>query len=104
MRIVQLILPRRVCRLSPGIVAKPAGCLLAAVLLAGCATKPIQPPKVIEVVVEKIVPVPEKLTEPCQSVEAKGRTVGEAVRLANARRLALEECSARLAKIRGLTK
>lgn len=78
--------------------------LIALALLAGCATKPIQPPKVVEVVVEKIVPVPAKLTEPCQSIEAKDRSVGEAVRLANARKLALEECSGRMSKIRGLTK
>lgn len=78
--------------------------LIALALLAGCATKPIQPPKVVEVVVEKIVPVPDKLTEPCQQTEAKDRSVGEAVRLANARRLALAECSGRMEKIRGLGK
>lgn len=78
--------------------------LIALALLAGCATKPIKPPKVVEVVVEKIVPVPAALTKPCQAIEANGRSVGEAVRLANARKLALEECSSRMTKIRGLTK
>ena len=71
--------------------------------LAGCQTAPIKPPKVVEVAVEKIVPVPAALTEPCQQPEKKDQTVAEAVRLANERKAALDECSARMARIRSLT-
>jgi len=75
--------------------------LLAA--LAGCKSAPILPPKVVEVIVEKIVPVPAKLSEPCQQPVKQGSTVQEAVRLANARKAALDECSGRMQKIRSLT-
>ena len=72
--------------------------------LAGCQTTPElpQPPKVVEVTVEKIVPVPAALTEPCRQPEKKTNTVAEAVRLANERKAALDECSARMARIRSL--
>jgi len=77
--------------------------VIALLALVGCQTaKPIQPPKVVEVVVEKIVPVPEPLTAPCQQPAKQSNTVEEAVRLANARKAALDECSARMEKIRGL--
>lgn len=79
---------------------------VAAVLaLTGCQTTPDlpQPPKVVEVVVEKVVPVPASLTEPCQQPAKAANTVQEAVRLANERKAALDECSARMARIRGLT-
>ena len=77
----------------------------ALLVLAGCQTTPElpQPPKVVEVAVEKIVPVPAALTEPCRQPEKKGNTVAEAVRLANERKAALDECSQRMARIRGLT-
>jgi len=75
--------------------------LLAA--LAGCKSAPILPPKVVEVVVEKLVPVPKSLTEPCQQPAKQDSTVKEAVRLANARKAALDECSGRMQKIRSLT-
>lgn len=74
------------------------------VLLLTCAFGSCQPkpPKVVEVIVTKIVPVPVELTEPCQSHEPTSQTVAEAVRMANLRKLANEECSGRMAKIRGL--
>ncbi len=73
------------------------------IFLAGCATtKPISPPKVVQVAVERIVPVPAALTEPCQQHEPKAKTVQEAVRLANVRKAALDECSARMKRIRDL--
>lgn len=75
---------------------------LALALLAGCATKPIQPPKVVEVVVTKIVPVPKELSKDCERIDKRDNTTGEAVRLANARKAALDECSARMAQIRKL--
>ena len=78
--------------------------LVAMLVLAGCQTTPDlpQPPKVVEVTVEKIVPVPAALTEPCRQPEKKGNTVAEAVRLANERKAALDECSRRMERIRGL--
>lgn len=77
--------------------------VIALLALAACRTvEPIQPPKVVEVVVEKIVPVPAPLTEPCQQPVKQSNTVEEAVRLANVRKAALDECSARMEKIRGL--
>lgn len=77
--------------------------VIALLALAGCQTaKPIQPPKVVEVVVQKIVPVPDALTEPCQQPSKRSNTIEEAVRLANVRKAALDECSARMEKIRGL--
>ena len=79
--------------------------VIALLVLSGCQTMPElpQPPKVVEVTVEKIVPVPAALTEPCRQPEKKGNTVAEAVRLANERKAALDECSQRMARIRGLT-
>lgn len=77
--------------------------IAALLALAGCQTvKPIQPPRVVEVVVQKIVPVPAALTEPCQQPTKRSNTIEEAVRLANVRKAALDECSARMEKIRGL--
>lgn len=76
--------------------------LIAALALAGCASHPVQPPKVVEVVVEKLVSVPAPLTEPCRRPQKQNNTVAEAVRLANERDAALVECSGRMAKIRGL--
>lgn len=77
--------------------------LTACLALAACGTTPIKPPKVVEVVVTKIVPVPVELTEPCKQHAPQAKTVAEAVRIANARKLALDECSARMAQIRNLT-
>lgn len=77
---------------------------LILLVLAGCQTTPDlpSPPAVVEVVVEKIVPVPTALTEPCQQPAKEANTVQEAVRLANERKAALDECSQRMARIRGL--
>lgn len=80
-----------------------AAALILLAMLAGCKSAPILPPKVVEVAVEKIVPVPAQLTEPCQQPTKQGQTVQEAVRLANARKAALDECSGRMQKIRSLT-
>lgn len=76
--------------------------LILLLALAGCSTQPIRPPKVVEVVVEKLVPVPAPLAEPCRRPQKQNNTVAEAVRLANERDAALAECSARMAKIRSL--
>lgn len=66
-----------------------------------CSSIPKMPDSV-PVVVEKLVPVPDKLTLLCDEVEKKGDTYGEAVRLANARLAALKECNARMSEIRKL--
>jgi hypothetical protein len=76
--------------------------LIAALAVAGCATRPIQPPKVVEVVVEKIVAVPEELTVPCRNTAKQDNSVAEAVRLANTRDEYLDECSKRMQRIRNL--
>lgn len=71
--------------------------------LAGCATGRVpDPPETVEVIVERIVPVPARLTEACDTVPKRSNTVGEAVRLANARLASLNECNKRMAEIRGL--
>lgn len=78
--------------------------LILALALTGCASQPIQPPKVVEVVVTKLVPVPAELSRDCEHHAPKAKTVAEAVRLANLRKAALDECSTRMAKIRSLAK
>ena len=74
--------------------------LLLTCAFGSCQTKP---PKVVEVIVTKIVPVPAELTEPCKQHAPTEKTVAEAVRMANLRKAALDECSSRMARIRGLT-
>jgi hypothetical protein len=75
-----------------------------ALALAGCQSipKPIQPPKVVEVVVEKLVPVPEELTRDCGTATKQDNSVAEAVRLANTRDELLKECTSRMRRIRNL--
>ena len=72
--------------------------------LAGCATggRVPDPPDTVEVIVERIVPVDARLTTPCDLVAKRSNTVGEAVRLANARLASLQECNKRMAEIREL--
>jgi hypothetical protein len=52
--------------------------------------------------VVRYVPVPDKLTAPCPITEPNDRTVGEAVRVARARRAALEQCNSQLDGIRSI--
>lgn len=79
--------------------------LAAAVLLAGCASTPkTEPmPTIIKVPVTQYVPVPEALTAPCPVTRAKTRTVEAVVLAYNANVTALEDCSDRMGRIRGLT-
>lgn len=72
------------------------------VLLAGCQSKPVKPPKVVTVTVEKIVSVPAELTMPCDKPVPASNTVGEAVRVAKLSLLSLDECSGRMTRIREL--
>jgi len=77
---------------------------LIVLLLAGCASNPPlpEPPKIVRVPVTKFVPLDEALTADCSEVAKKSNTYGEAVRLANARKLALEACTKRMRDIRAL--
>lgn len=81
-----------------------AAALILVAGLAGCASAPepcpFVAPEVIEVPVTRYVPVPVELTEPCPVPAIKGRTVGDVVDAANARKLALDRCNAQLDAIR----
>ena len=76
--------------------------LLGLALLAGCQSTPEIRTEVVEVTVREYVPVPEELTAPCQTHPAREQTVGEAIRVANARLASLAECNSRLRAIRDL--
>jgi hypothetical protein len=82
-----------------------AALTLCLLVLAGCNTTPPlpQPPKVVEVVVEKIVDVPPELAADCGNTTKQDNSVSEAVRLANTRDEYLKECTSRMRRIRGLT-
>lgn len=77
---------------------------LILLVLASCKTTEPVVPKIVRVPVEKIVPVPPELTEPCDEVPVRGQTVEEAIRLANARLASLKACNGKLREIRGLGK
>ena len=73
-------------------------------MAAQCSTTPERPtiPKVVEVPVTKYVPVPADLARDCTDEAPLRQTVGEAERLANARKVYLDECTKRMRQIRGL--
>lgn len=71
-------------------------------ILAGCQSTPEIRTQVVEVVVREYVPVPEELTAPCDEHPAREQTVGEAVRVANARLASVRKCNADKAAIRDL--
>lgn len=77
-----------------------AGLLIAAVMLTGCAQQPIKAPEVVRVAVPVPVRVAPELTQPCPIAKPASNTVAEAVRVARARRAALEACNAQLDAIR----
>lgn len=71
--------------------------------LAACKSNPpVQPPKVVQTVVIRTVPVPKELTAPCAIAKPMAKTVGEAVRVARERLAALQKCNAQLEEIRNL--
>lgn len=72
---------------------------------ATCSTKPTPPPTVPDVVrvqVQTFVSLPAELTRDCEGVPKRDNSYGEAVRLANARKAATEECTGRMRQIRAL--
>lgn len=80
--------------------------VLIAVLpaLAGCSetVKPVPVPQVVRVQVPVYVPIPAELTKDCPIAEATSLMVEEAVRVANARKVSLQNCNADKAAIRAL--
>lgn len=80
------------------------GLLILSLTLAGCTLAPPKPqiPKTVTIVVTKYVPVPEQLTKPCPIAEPKSREVEEALQVAHARKLSLQDCNSQLDQIRTL--
>lgn len=78
--------------------------VIALVVLVGCRTTAPAPtvPAVVRVPVPTFVQLPAELTRDCEDVPKQDSTFGEAVRLANARKSSLEECSGRMRQIRSL--
>lgn len=75
----------------------------AALAVAGCSTtREVKVPERVYINVDRFVPVPETLTEPCEIAMPKNMSVAEAVRIAKARRTSLEKCNADKAAIRKL--
>ena len=78
--------------------------LIAVLALAGCKTapeaRPFVAPEIVRVPVKTYVALPEELTKPCPIPAIKGRTVGDVVEVANARKVALDQCNAKLRAIR----
>lgn len=73
-------------------------------LLSGCpeTVKPVPVPQVVRVQVPVYVPIPSELTQDCPIAEPKSLKVEEAVRVANARKVALQNCNADKAALRDL--
>lgn len=78
--------------------------VILAVLLAGCQTAaPLTTiPEIVRIPVPTYVLLPAEVTRDCEDVPKQSNSYGEAVRLANARKAALDECSARMRQIRSL--
>lgn len=78
--------------------------LIATMLLAGCSHQPERPklPEKVYVTVEKLVPVDDRLTQPCAATRATSRTVEAVVSAYNANLMALQDCNTRMGEIRAL--
>ncbi len=81
--------------------------LILALPLCGfgsCSKKPEKPqiPEVVNVTVEKLVPVDERLTKPCTARRAATRTVEAVVAAYNFNITTLEDCDTRMSEIRAL--
>lgn len=75
--------------------------ILAVLALTACQTRPIVP-KVVKVVVVQYVPLPASLLKDSDEVPKRENTVGESVRLANARLESVKKCNQDKAGIRKL--
>jgi hypothetical protein len=69
-----------------------------------CSRRPDPPklPEVVHVPVKTFVALPPQLTVDCTDVVKRGNSYGEAIRLANSRKDALDECTKRMREIRAL--
>lgn len=78
--------------------------LIATMLLAGCSHQTERPtlPEKVYVTVEKLVPVDDRLTQPCATTRATSRTVEAVVSAYNANLMALQDCNTRMGEIRAL--
>ena len=85
-------------------MSRAIGLLIVVVALAGCAHQPpaVVTPSVVTQTVTRYVAVPDELTTPCPVALPTNRTVAEAVRVARARRDALDQCNRQLDAIRSL--
>lgn len=74
------------------------------ILLAGCTpmVKPLAPPRVVTVVVNKPVPVDPRLVRHCPIALPNDRSVSEVLRVARSRAASLVQCNHQLDEI-GLT-
>lgn len=75
------------------------GLLIVCLSLSACAGR-VPKERLVEIPV--IVEVPVNLTEPCEIAEPENRTVGELLRVANARKISLEKCNIDKDTIRNL--
>lgn len=79
------------------------GLLIAVAALTGCQRAPVKPaPQIVHVPITRYVPIPRELTAPVPIEEPATRTVAEAVRVARARKAALQQANAQLKAIRDL--
>lgn len=78
--------------------------MILAVGLAGCQTAAPAPtiPEIVRVPVTTYIPLPAEVIRDCEDVPKQSNSYGEAVRLANSRKAALDECSGRMRQIRNL--
>lgn len=80
--------------------------LIAALpVLSGCpeAVKPVVTPQIVRVEVPVYVPIPAELTADCPIAEPASLKVQEVVRVANARKISLQNCNVDKAKLRELS-
>lgn len=77
--------------------------LILTLALAGCKSGgDIKPPEIVYVTVDRYVALPPALVAPCPATAKRDNSVGEAVRLANARLADVKACDARMTEIRKL--
>ncbi|WP_164241921.1 Rz1-like lysis system protein LysC [Stenotrophomonas maltophilia] len=78
--------------------------LIPTMLLASCAHQAERPklPEKVYVTVEKLVPVDDRLTQPCPAKRAESRTVEAVVAAYNANLIVLQDCDTRMGEIRAL--